>query len=40
MEEVSQEELKESLHSFQKYKSTGPDRWTIEFFLGLYDILG
>jgi hypothetical protein len=34
MEEVSEEELKEVLHSFQKDKSPGPDGWTIEFFLG------
>jgi len=40
MEEVSEEELKEVLHSFQKDKSRGPNGWTIEFFLGLYDIMG
>jgi hypothetical protein len=40
MEEVLEEELKEVLHSFQKDKIPGPDGWTIEFFLGLYDFLG
>jgi hypothetical protein len=39
MEEVSEEELKEVLHSFQKDKSPGPYGWTIEFFMGLYDFL-
>ena len=34
------EELKVTLHSFQKDKSPGLDGWTIEFFLGLYDLLG
>ena len=29
MEEVTEEELKEALHSFQKDKSPGPDEWTI-----------
>jgi len=27
------------LHSFQKDKSPGPNGWTIEFFLGFYDLL-
>jgi hypothetical protein len=40
MEEVSEEELKEVLHSFQKNKSPRPDGWTIEFFLGFYDLIG
>ena len=34
------EELKETLHSFQKDKSPGPDGWPIEFYLGFFDILG
>jgi hypothetical protein len=40
MEEVTEDELKEVLHSFQKDKSPGPDGWSIEFFLGFYDLLG
>ena len=40
MEEVSKEELKVALQSFQKDKSPGPDGWTIEFFIDLYDVLG
>ena len=40
MEEVSEEELKCVLSSFQKDRSPGPDSWTIEFFLELYDLLG
>jgi len=38
--EVSEEELKEALLSFQKDKSPGPDGWTIEFLLELYEFLG
>jgi hypothetical protein len=30
--EVTEAELKETLHSFQKDKSPGPDGWTIEFY--------
>ena len=40
MEEVSEEELKATLLSFQKDKSPYPDRWTVEFFLAGYDIIG
>jgi hypothetical protein len=40
MEEVTEEELKDVLHNFQKDKILGPDGWTIEFLLGLYDLLG
>ena len=40
MEEVSEEELKATLHNFQKDKSPGIDRWTIEFFLATYDTIG
>jgi hypothetical protein len=40
MEEVMEKELLEVLHSFQKDKIPGPDGWTIEFFLGCYEILG
>jgi len=40
MKAISEEELKEVLGSFQKDKSPGPDGWTIEFFLDLYEFLG
>jgi hypothetical protein len=40
MEEVSEDELKEVLSIFQKDKSPGPDGWSVEFFLGLYDLIG
>ena len=40
MEEVSEEELKCVLQSFQKDKIPGPDGWLIEFFMELYDMLG
>ena len=40
MDEVSMEELKEVLHSFQKDKSPGPNSWTIELYLGFFELLG
>jgi hypothetical protein len=40
MEEVTLEELKEVMRRFQKDKSPGPDGWTIEFFMGFFDLLG
>ena len=40
MEEVSEEELKATLHSFQKDKNPGPDGWTVEFFIAGYDSIG
>ena len=40
MEEISEEELKVALQSFQKDKSPGPDGWTIKLFIDLYDLLG
>lgn len=40
MREVSEEELKKVLSSFQKDKSPGPDGWSIEFFLDLFEVLG
>jgi len=40
MAEISEEELKEALFSFQKDIILGSDGWTIEFFQELYDILG
>jgi hypothetical protein len=32
MEEVTENEIQEVLHSFQKNKSLGPNGWTVEFF--------
>ena len=40
MDEVSVEELKEVLHSFQNDKSLGLDDWSIEFYLGFFELLG
>jgi hypothetical protein len=40
MVEVTEEQLKEVLHSFHKDKSLGPDGWTIDFSLGFYEIVG
>ena len=40
IKEVSEEEIKETLLSFQKDKCPGPNGWKIEFFLAGYDIIG
>jgi len=40
MKEVDEEEIKAALSSFQKDKSPGPDGWSIEFFLDLFEVLG
>lgn len=40
MDEVTMEELKEVIHSFQKDKSPRPDGWSIEFYLGFFELLG
>ena len=40
MDEVLEEELKATLHSFQKDKSPGPGRWTIEFFKAACNTIG
>jgi len=40
MAEVSKEELKGILHSFQKDKILGPNGWTIEFFLVFLELIG
>ncbi|KAH9294276.1 hypothetical protein KI387_040518, partial [Taxus chinensis] len=39
-EVVSQDELSTVLTSFQKARSLGPNGWTIDFFLGFFDMLG
>jgi hypothetical protein len=38
--EVTETELKDTLQSFQKDKSPSPDDWTIEFYLGFFDLIG
>lgn len=40
MMEVSEKELLDILHSFQKDKSPSSDGWAIEFFPGCYETLG
>jgi len=37
---VTEAELKDTLQSFQKDKSPGPDDWSIEFYLGFFDLIG
>ena len=38
--EVSKEDLLKVLHYFQKYRSLGPEGWTIEFFMDFFNLLG
>jgi hypothetical protein len=40
MKEVQEEELKEIIFSFEKDKSSSPDGWYMDFFMGLYDLIG
>jgi len=40
MAEVAKAELKEVLHSFQKDKSFGPDGWSMDFYVGIFDLIG
>jgi len=35
--EFSEVEFSEVLHSFQKDKSSGPDGWSMDFYVGLFD---
>ena len=37
--DILEEEITQVLHSFQKGKSPGPDGFTLEFFIGLYDLI-
>ena len=39
MVEVAKDEILDVLYSFHKDKSFGPDGYTIEFFLGSFEIL-
>ena len=37
--EFSEEEISKTLHSFLKGKNPGPDGFTLEFYLGFYDMM-
>ena len=37
--EISEEEIRHTLHSFQKGKISGLDGFTVEFYLGFYDLI-
>ena len=37
--EISEEEIRHTLQTFQKGKSPEPDGFTVEFYLGFYDML-
>ena len=37
--DISKEEIKHTLDSFQKGKSSRPDGFTVEFYLGFYDLI-
>jgi hypothetical protein len=37
---VTEEEPMEAILSFQKDKGPGPDSWSVEFFLGFYELNG
>ena len=39
LEEVTEEEFNKIIHSFQRGKRPGPDGFTLDFFLGFYDML-
>jgi hypothetical protein len=38
--EINENELKETLRSFQEDKSSRPYGWPIEFYIGFYEFLG
>jgi hypothetical protein len=38
--EVTEVELKDTMQSFQKDKIPGPDGWSIEFYLGFFELIG
>jgi hypothetical protein len=38
--EVTETELKDTMQSFQKDKISGSDEWTIEFYLGFFELIG
>ena len=39
IEEMTEEELNKIISTFQKGKSLGPHGFTLEFFLGFYDLI-
>jgi hypothetical protein len=38
--EVTESELKDTLQSFQKDKIPGPTGWSIQFYLGFFNLIG
>ena len=39
-EKVTLKEIEEALKLFKKEKSLGPDGWTLDLFIHLFDIMG
>ena len=39
LKDVTEEELSKILSTFQRGKSPGPDGFTLEFFLGFYEVI-
>ena len=39
MVEVMEAELKEVIHNFQKEKMSGPDGSSMDFYVGLFDLI-
>ena len=39
-EEVTSKEIEEVVHNVKKNKSPGSDGMLVEFYIGLYDVLG
>ena len=39
IKEVTEEEIRHILHSFQKGKIPGLDGFTVEFYIGFYDLI-
>ena len=37
--EISEEEISYTLHTFRKGKIPGPNGFTLEFYLGFYDMM-
>jgi hypothetical protein len=40
MDEVTKVKLLETLQYFQKYKIPGPNAWSIDFYMGFYELVG
>lgn len=39
LDPISKEELEAILKGMEKDKSSGPDGWTMEFYLGFFDLI-